>query len=309
MDPPRKSDEWGKGEMTETVGVGLSVLAALCLAVQALAIRAGTTSRDIVGLLAVVFGVNIVVLLPVAAVVTGPAHGLTVIALGAFAAAGVLGSLLGRVCYFVGIARLGASRAEPLRSLLPLFALGAAVLVLGEVVTPTLLAGVVLLIVGGVAVTTEARASPTTARGRQFWIDVSFPLASALLYGIDPVVTKIGLAEGTTGIVGVAVRAAAAAAAFAAYLGWRAVGTASRPSIPLTRWTVLAGVANTGYLLSYYAALERAPVVVVTPVMGVSTLFVVAGAAVFFGQKERVTLRLAAAAAVVVLGVVVVARG
>jgi drug/metabolite transporter (DMT)-like permease len=291
------------------VGVGFAMLAALGLAVQSLAIRVGTRTHSISDVIAVMFGVNLAVLLPVAVAVGYPAYGLTPVAVGAFAVSGLLGSLLARLFYFEGIARLGSSRTEPLKALLPLFAVGAAVLFLEEQVTPLLLVGVALLIGGGVAVTLEAEASPVTPSGRGRWVAVAFPITAALLLGIDPIFTKIGLAEGTSALVGVTVRVLAAAAGFGAYLLWRAARTGGFDAIEANRWLVLASVANTVYLLAYYAALSRIPVSVVTPVMSVSTLFVVAGAALFLQSDERVTWRLAGAATVVVAGVVLVVQG
>lgn len=47
------------------------------------------------------------------------------------------------------------------------------------------------------------------------------------------------------------------------------------PSVAVNRWILVAGLANTAYLLSDYAALARTPVTVVTPVLGTSTLLVV----------------------------------
>lgn len=138
---------------------------------------------------------------------------------------------------------------------------------------------------------------------------MSFPLAAALFYGIDPVFTEVGLAEGTAPVVGMAVRTAAAAGGFLAYLAQRAVrNSGGLPSVAVDRPLALAGVANTTYLLAYYAALARAPVVVVAPVTSVSTLFVVVGAAVFLQDAEHVTRRLLVAASLVVTGVAVVVR-
>lgn len=50
----------------------------------------------------------------------------------AFAVAGILGSLVARLCHFVGIARLGASQTEPPKALFPVVAVGVAVVVLEE---------------------------------------------------------------------------------------------------------------------------------------------------------------------------------
>lgn len=295
--------------MTEAVGVGYAVLAAVGLAAQALAVRLGTDTHGVGDVIAVVFAVNLAVLVPVAVVVGYPEYGLTPRAAGAFAVAGLLGSLLGRVCYFEGIARLGASRAEPLKALLPVFSVVGAVLALGERVTPLLLAGVGVVVVGVVAVATEARASPVTATGRQFRVDVAFPVLAALLYGVDPVFTAVGLAAGTPPAVGVGTRAVAAAAGFGAYLAWRGIRGERTASVAVTGPLLVAGVANTGYLLAYYAALSRARVVVVTPVLATAPLFVVAGAALFLRGTERVTPRLAAGTALVVAGVVLVVAG
>lgn len=290
------------------VGVGFGVLAAVGLTVQSLAVRLGTKTRPVSDVVAVIFVVNVLVLLPVAGVVEYPRYGVTVRSLLAFAVAGILGSLVARLCYFVGIARLGASRTEPLKALFPVVAVGVAVVVLDEHVSAQLLVGIALVLGGGVAVVSEARTSPITATGRRLWLDMLFPLAAALFLGIDPIFTKLGLAEGTPALVGVTIRIGAGATGFGLYLAWRALRGGYVPSVALNRWILVASLANTAYLLSYYAALARTPVTVVTPVLGTSTLLVVAGAAVFLQDDERVTWRLGTAALVVVLGIVIVVR-
>lgn len=256
-----------------------------------------------------IFGVNLLVLVPTALVLEFPTYGVTPLSLLAFAVAGVLGSLIARVAYFVGIARLGASRTEPLKALFPIVAVGMGVLVLDERVTLQLLGVVAVVLGGSAAVVVEARTSPVTASEPRVRRDVLFPLTAALLLGVDPIFTKIGLAEGTPALVGVTIRIAVAAATFALYSAWRGAGEGIVPSVDLNRWLVVASLANTGYLLAYYASLARAPVSVVTPVLGTSTVLVVAGAAAFLQDDERVTWRLAGAAVVVVLGIALVLQG
>ena len=169
------------------VRIGLAVLAAGGLAVRALAVRVGADERSVSDVLAVVLVSNLVVVIPVVILAPAPSGGVPLSALGAFAAAGVLGSLPGRTCYCVGIVRPGASRAEPLRALLPLFAVGLAVAVLDEPLTPLLDGGVLLLVLGGMAVGTEAQTSAVTATGSRRSRDPACALVPALLYGIDPV--------------------------------------------------------------------------------------------------------------------------
>lgn len=291
------------------VGVGLAVVAALALAIQSLSVRVGTKTHSVVEVVGVMYVVNLVVLVPLAGITAAPGYDVTVAALGAFAAAGVVGSLLARVCYFVSIDRLGASRTEPLKALLPLFAAITAILVLDERVTPMLVTGITILLIGGIAVSLESRTSPTTPTGRQFWIALAFPLGAAVLLGIDPVFTKLGLAAGTPVLVGATIRIGVAAVGFGGYLCWRAIRDGRFVSMKTSRWVVIAAIANTGYLLAYHGALARSPVTVVTPVVGSSTVFVVAGAAGFMQRDERVTFRLVGAALLVVIGVVLVVAG
>lgn len=284
------------------VGLGFALLSAVSLAVQSLAVRVSTSDHRLSTVIGVVFAVNLLVLVPLAVVSAPSLTVVTPIALGAFVVAGVLGSLVARACYFYGIARLGASRAEPLKALFPVVAVGMAVLILNETVSGTLWVGIGLLVVGGGIVTIEGRESAVTATGRRFWLDLSFPLLAAVLLGVDPVITKIGLAEGVAALLGVTIRVVAAAAGFSLYLGWRALrGTIVVPA-SINRWLLIAGVANTGYLLTYYAALTHTSVAIVTAVMGISTVFVAVGAAVFLQRDERVTWRLIGAAIVVSIG-------
>jgi hypothetical protein len=82
----------------------LAVVAAVGLAAQGLPVRVGTAEQSVETVPAVVFGLNLLVVLPLA-VVSGanqPRAGFTPTALAAFAVAGVLGSLLGRACPLPG---------------------------------------------------------------------------------------------------------------------------------------------------------------------------------------------------------------
>jgi len=133
----------------ELLGVGLAVLSAAALAGQSLAVRWSSARQSIPGIIGVVFLVNLLVLLPATAALYYPDFGVTTRSVTAFAMGGVLGSLLARASLFVGIERLGASRAEPLKSTFPLVAVGGAVVVLGEPLSLTLVVGVALLVVSG----------------------------------------------------------------------------------------------------------------------------------------------------------------
>ncbi|WP_324759885.1 EamA family transporter [Haloarcula sp. GH36] len=292
-----------------TLGIGLAMLAAVALAVQSLAVRVSARTRSLADLVAGVFAVNLLVLVPATVVTYQPAYAVTPRSLVSFAVGGLLGSLLARIALFVGIQRLGASRAEPLKSTFPLVAVVAAVLLLGEQLTATLAVGIALLAGGAAAVSWDSRAGPATASGRRAWIDVGYPLAAALLLGLDPVFTKVGLAEGTPALVGVTIRVVAAASGFGIYLLARRLSEGRLWPARPDRWTLLTALANTTYLVAYLAALALAPVSVVAPILGVSPLVVLLGSALFLRDDERVTARLAVAVAVLVAGVALVVSG
>lgn len=292
--------------MSTHLGIGLAGLAALALAVQGVSVQRSTARQSLSDVIAVVFLVNLLVMVPITVVVFFPAFDLTPLSVGAFAVGGVLGSLLARVALFVGIDRLGASRAEPLKSTFPLFAVLIAVVALGEQLTATVLVGILFVVAGGAAVSWDAKAKGTN---RRRWTDLGFPVAAAVLLGIDPVFTKIGLETGTPAVVGTTVRVIAAAAVFACYRFWRQFRTETGSRLSVTRWSLVAGVANTVYLMAYLAALARAPVSVVTPVLGVSPLLVLAIAPLVSTRDERITVRLALAVTVLVAGVVLVLTG
>ena len=75
-----------------------------------------------------------------------------------FAAVGVMGPCLGRVFNYLGVARLGATRATPLINSSPLFTTILALVFLREQVTLKILLGV-LSIVAGIAVLTGKRSA------------------------------------------------------------------------------------------------------------------------------------------------------
>ena len=75
-----------------------------------------------------------------------------------FAAVGIMGSCLGRVFNYLGVARLGAARATPLINSSPLFTTILALVFLREQVTLRILLGV-LSIIAGIAVLTGKRSA------------------------------------------------------------------------------------------------------------------------------------------------------
>ncbi|ARS89299.1 EamA family transporter [Natrarchaeobaculum aegyptiacum] len=287
-------------------GVVLAVLAAFGLACQSLSIRLATREGATTDVLFVVMLVNVVVLVPVVPVL---ADSLTVTptAVLAFTAAGVVGTILGRLLFYSGIKRVGASRAEPIKASMPLHATVLAAIVLGEHVSGPQLAGVLLIVVGIALVSWEGSLSARASGTHVPRSALALPLAAAFFFGLEPIFATVGLEEGTDVFVGLAIKTVTAFVAYAVFLRWRnQLPTVRTLQTPHFHWYVLAGLANTGFLLAYYTGLEISRVSIVVPIMQTSPLIVIVLSAIFLRRLERVTLRLVGAATVIVAGAILV---
>lgn len=178
--------------MVDTVGVSLAVVSALALAASSLSIRLGTEQGRVRDFVVVSLIVNLVVLVPVAAVGFYPDYGITPTAIAAFTAAGVSGTLFGRVFYAASIDRIGASRADPIKASMPLFATVFAVVTLGETLTPPHLAGVGLIVAGVGLISWEGKRGSTSVIEGSPWTGMALAAAAAMWFGVEPVFAKLG---------------------------------------------------------------------------------------------------------------------
>lgn len=285
----------------------LPLSGAIALAIQALLLRVATRKRSVSDVILIVYLVNSILLVPVVTVLSYPDYNLTTRSVVAFVGAGLIGTGLGRIALFTGIQRIGASRAEPIKASAPFFAAIIAVIVLGERMTTEHLLGVVLIVIGIAVISWEQASGPDMERTGPT-LGLVFPLLAALCFAVEPVFAKTGFDEGTPFLVGLSIKILAAALGFVGYLQWHhALPTTDTFRGSGLSWAVAAGLANTAFLIAFYASLSAAPVVLVVPIIQASPLFVVALSYVFLQDIERVTGRLAVGVSVVVTGGVLVA--
>ncbi|RAW45252.1 hypothetical protein DQW50_09795 [Halorubrum sp. 48-1-W] len=290
------------------VGITLAVAAAVLLAVQNLCIRIGTTTGDTGDAVVVVMAVNLVCVGPPAVLLHYPEYGLSWVALGSFATAGVVGLVLGRVCMFAGIERIGASRTTPIVSASTLVAAVLAVWLFDETLTLPHLAGIVCIVAGVATISwVTASTDPSHDSLRDAGTSLLFPMGAAVFVGIEPILVRVGLDTGTPVLVGLTVMMVTA---FVGYAGYRSLNGRPVPSVfgdPHTGWYVGAGVASTAGLLAYFGAIASAPVVIAIPITHTAPLIVIALSVVFLPRRlERVTWLLVVGSAVVVVGATLV---
>lgn len=290
-------------------GILLALVAAVANAVNYLSVRVGTSEGRTMDAVTIVLVVNIVVLGPIVAVLYYPDYGIDRVSLLAFVGSGIFGTLLGRAFSYLGIDRIGASRAAPIFSSNAIIASILGVVLLGETLTSFHAVGIVLVVAGAAGISWETtQENPDDLPRRELLLGLVFPVLAAFAYGVDPIFARVGLEAGTPPAVGLVIKLVTAIAGFSLYLLWESdVPAPSTFRVSNSRWFLLAGVANTLFLLSFYSALDVAPVSVVAPVMISYTFFVVVISALFVPQHlERITWRLVVAALFVVAGLVLI---
>lgn len=293
------------------LGISLATLAALMWAVQFLCVRLGTDDGKVLDAVLISLCCNVALVVPLVLLIYPVSELLlfTPFSLLSFVLAGVAGSFLGRVLLFESIETIGASRTSPVVSANVFFATLLAVVFLEETLTGAHFGGIVLIVAGVAVISWETAASAAdTQSARELGASLLLPVLAAACIGVEPVFISLGLAEGTPALPGVMIKVVAAAVGFLAYLRYRrgAIGWPKRSSS--TKWYLGAGLTTTAGLISYFTALEFAPVVVVVPIMQTTPLLVVVLSAIFLPKRlENVNYIVGVAAVVVVVGTGLVA--
>lgn len=296
-------------DATQLLGIILTLVAALGAAAGSLCIRMGTESGEVKDAVFITALVNMVVLFPLIVAVYHPEYGITLTSTLAFATTGLTGTILVRIMRYMSIMKIGASRTEPIVAAWVIVATLLGVVLLDETLVAVHGAGI-LLIVGGVALVARetSRDNPHDLSRRELLAGLLIPISAAVVLGWEPIFANFGFAEGTPAPVGLLIKSVTAVLGLTIYLRWReALPTRTAIRAASSRWFFLAGVTSTFSMLSYYVALNLAPVNIVAPIFVTNILLIALLSALFMPNRlENVTWKLVAAAAVVVCGVGIV---
>jgi len=249
-----------------------------------------------------------VYLVALAALNDDPFGGLTVETLAVFAAAGAIGTAVGRIAIFAGNQRVGASLSSAVLSARPLFATALAVGFVGEPLSAPTAAGIAVLVVG-LAVLSVAEGGDVSG-----WTTTDFlvPLAAAAAFAAGNVARRHGLEIGdATPLEAVAINEITAFLALGAY-----VAVAGRDHVtdkPPRSYLVFAasGCITAVALLSMFTALDAPSgrIAVVDPLVATAPLFTIGFSYALLGDLERITTGLVAGVVLVVLGAALVTSG
>lgn len=224
-----------------------------------------------------------------------------------FAATGIVGAYMGRTLFVRSVAQIGASRAQSLNNSSPLITVLLAAALLGEPLSFSVLLGVLFIISGVFFVTQTDPASGSAGEARR--ITVAAALAT-LCYGVVPVLKKFGTDNGGPPVLGALVMHATGLVLLMT-LGnllkierkWQRIPTQSLICF------VAAGFFYAIGSIFTLKALTRAPASVVAPIWSAQPIVSFFLAKTTLKGIEEVSFRDGAAAALVVVGVLVLRWG
>ena len=213
-----------------------------------------------------------------------------------FALAGLIGTVGGRLLRFVSIEKVGASISAALTNLNPLISSGLAVLLLGERVTPTIVAGTVVIVLGTILLSWGGHR--VGVRPAQ----LALPVLSAMCFGVVAIMRKVGLGH-MGAVTGSAVNVSTALIAFTAFLLASGHRDALRCRGRSLAHFLAAGIAENAGVVLNVVALGLGTVSVVAPLYGSSPIFVLLLSFFFLRGIEVLTGRIVGGTALIVLGV------
>lgn len=221
-----------------------------------------------------------------------------------FMGAGVLTAFIGRVFLYASVQRLGAMRASAIKRLNPFFAVALGVGVMGERLTPGMLAGMAF-IVASFAVLVAASSSGGGDAGRKVArIGYVYGPVSALGYASGYVLRKAGLIEAPDPFLGTCI---GALVAVALYVGMGAFDAGYARAVRSTfahpsRWLLAAGVASSLGQISYFFALRSSPISRVALLVSMEVFLTIFLSVWLLRKSESLTPAVALAAVLGVAG-------
>lgn len=207
-----------------------------------------------------------------------------------------------RLFTYAGIYFVGASRGATIRGSNPLFSTLIAIFVLGERADLSVIAGTSLIIIGVMLISWQ----PAAERVSFKWWHVGFPLGAAVLAGVSHPIRRYALSLANEPLY------------FAATVGlvslfWMVGYLLSPFAKERPRWQpqalwpfLIAGSFETLGIVLVIIALSAGPVVVVSPIVATSPLWILLGTWLFLRGIEALTLRTVIGAVCVVSGTITI---
>lgn len=273
-----------------------AIVSAAAWAADSILVRKGTAFSNPSTAALISFSVNAAVLVPYI-IYQHPAEKIFQSANLFFVLSGIIQPAIVRVMFYVGIVRLGVSRAGPIRGTSPFFSVAIAFFLFRE--RPELivyLGG--LLTIAGTWVVSYRRVGEATWRA----IDLLFPLGAAMLASVSQNIRKAGLNSTNEPVIASTITTATSLVCLLGSL----LFSGKRQSIKIDRQSLpfyggAAVFALIGQLCTFIA-LNGGQISVVAPLINTTPLFAIAFTALFLRGEEKIT-------PMVLIGVVLLVAG
>ena len=218
-----------------------------------------------------------------------------------FVLSGLLQPIL-RFLTYAGIHYVGAAAGATLRGAHPLFSTSLAILFLGEALNRLIVLGTVSIVAGVALISWQGNKTQASFR----WWHLAYPLSAAFLAGVSHPLRRYTLTLANEPLYLAAVIGIVA-------LPWLASATLFPSQQQRLVWDrramapfIIAGSFETAGILLVIIALSVGHVVVVSPIVATSPLWIVLGSWLFLRDIERLTLRTILGAVCVVAGTIAI---
>lgn len=281
----------------------IALLSAISYAASNIAARIGMMHSTPITMLYFSFGIQTFILWSVVFFAGGVPE-VPLSALTLFVIVGLFMPLI-RLLTYIGIAKIGPARSATLRSSYPLFSAATAVAVLHEEPNRAVVVGT-LLVVAGVSLISwqpQDRLSPSRR-----W-HALYPLAAAILAGMVHPIIRHALRLSNHPLFFAALVGLVSLLSFSSYQGLAR-------AIPRPVWNsrafapfIAAGLFETSGFFLFTAALSFGSVVVVSPIIATTPMWVLLGTLIIFRDLEHITYHTILGTCSVVAGTVCISLG
>jgi drug/metabolite transporter (DMT)-like permease len=207
-----------------------------------------------------------------------------------------------RLFTYAGIFHMGASRGTVVRGSHPFFSTTLAILFLGERAGLWVIAGTVLIVAGVILISRQ----PESQRANFRWWHIGYPLGAALLAGVSHPIRRYALGLADEPLFFAAVIGLVSLIWIGGYLLLRTQGERPVWNRQCIGPFLLAGCFETLGILLVITALSVGQVVIVSPIVATSPLWILLGTWLFLHGIERLTLGTVLGALCVVAGTIAI---
>ncbi|HEY7715511.1 MAG TPA: DMT family transporter [Candidatus Binatia bacterium] len=277
-----------------------AIISAAAWAVDSILVRKGTVFSNASTAVFISFAVNVAIMVPYIFSQYPPEKILQTANL-LFIASGIIQPAMVRVLFYIGIVRLGVSRAGPIRGTSPLFSVAIAFFLFQD--RPDF-----IVYLGGILTVAGTWLVSYRRAGEAKWrpLDLLFPLGAAMLASVSQNIRKVGLNSTSEPIIAATISTATSLVCLLASLALSKKASSmqiNRRCLPY--YGGAAVFALIGQLCTFIA-LNGGQISVIAPLSNTTPLFVIGLTALFLRGEEKINRYVVIGVVLLVAGIAVI---